>query len=163
MKKSIFSAIAAYILLFQLNISAQSDFVTSGGDAVGSSGSVSYTVGETFYTNSTGETGSISLGVQQPHFVIMIGIDPTNENLSASIYPNPTASDIHLQISEEVDLSAKEIHYQLFDMSGKIVLSGEIQSVVTQVSLQEIADAVYVLRIYKNENEIKSFKIFKSR
>src|SRR5687768_16691018 len=108
-KNSIGLFLVALILLCQLNAYGQSDFVTSGGDATGSGGSVAYTVGETFYTNSTGETGSISLGVQQPHVVIMIGVDPTTSDITATLFPNPTASEIHLQISEQVDFSSKHL------------------------------------------------------
>lgn len=160
MKKYIGPFVA--ILLCQLNICAQSDFVTTGGDATGSSGSVAYTVGETFYINITGETGSISLGVQQPHFVIMIGVDETND-ITASLFPNPTDSRIHLRLSEQLDISTRNIFYQLHDLAGKIVLKGEIESTLTEISMQELTDAVYVLRIYNSDKEIKSFKIFKSR
>jgi hypothetical protein len=47
-------------------IYSQETLSASGGDATGSGGTVSYTVGQVFYTSLTGSTGTVSEGVQQP-------------------------------------------------------------------------------------------------
>ena len=48
------------------NLFAQKGIVTSGGNAIGSSGTVSYTVGQIDFIAASNATGSISQGVQQP-------------------------------------------------------------------------------------------------
>jgi hypothetical protein len=39
----------------------------AGGEATGSGGSVSYSVGQVVYTTNTGINGSVAQGVQQPY------------------------------------------------------------------------------------------------
>ena len=57
------------IITFCLNISlyAQEGFSTSGGQALGTAGSSSYTVGQTVYGTYTGSNGSVAQGVQQAY------------------------------------------------------------------------------------------------
>ena len=54
------------IITFCLNISlyAQEGFSASGGQALGTAGSSSYTVGQTVYDTYTGSTGSVAQGIQ---------------------------------------------------------------------------------------------------
>ena len=57
------------ILAFTFSISstsAQETIPASGGDAKGSGGSVSYSVGQLFYRIYPGTNGSVAEGVQQP-------------------------------------------------------------------------------------------------
>ena len=64
--KKLFSVIS-FILLAVMSLSAQSALVGTGGEANGSGGSVSYSVGQiAVQSNSEGST-SISEGVQQPY------------------------------------------------------------------------------------------------
>lgn len=49
-----------------LSMQAQETTLTAGGEATGSGGSVSYSIGQLFYMTKTGTTGSVSEGVQQP-------------------------------------------------------------------------------------------------
>ncbi|MDD2634269.1 MAG: hypothetical protein PHW82_02085 [Bacteroidales bacterium] len=57
------------ILVLGLGITglqAQESVNTTGGNALGSGGSVSYSAGQVIYTNNTGTSGSVAQGVQQP-------------------------------------------------------------------------------------------------
>jgi hypothetical protein len=51
----------ACITCYPIRILARSDSV-SGGDAIGPEGSVTYSVGQTFYTTNTAATSSVSQG-----------------------------------------------------------------------------------------------------
>ncbi len=53
------------VTVFILHVNAQESIVASGGDASGSGGSSSYSVGQVFYSNYTGSNGSEAQGVQQ--------------------------------------------------------------------------------------------------
>lgn len=55
------------LFLFSLSLQAQEVILTSGGNASGSGGTVSYSIGQTFYTTYTGANGSASHGVQHPY------------------------------------------------------------------------------------------------
>ncbi|MGD0341661.1 MAG: hypothetical protein ABSA76_08155, partial [Bacteroidales bacterium] len=53
-------------------IHAQSTITTSGGNASGSGGSASYTIGQVVYSTITGTNGSSAQGVQQPYEISII-------------------------------------------------------------------------------------------
>ncbi len=70
---------------------AQQAVPASGGDAVGSGGSSSYTVGQVLYTTNSGANGSVAQGIQQPYEIsTLVGLEVTEINLKLSAYPNPT-------------------------------------------------------------------------
>ena len=52
---------------FSISLHAQEGFSTSGGQALGTAGSSSYTVGQTVYDTYTGSTGSVAQGIQQTY------------------------------------------------------------------------------------------------
>ncbi len=71
MKKTI---VALVILLSIMRLSAQSNTVSSGGEATGSGGTASFTTGEVFYTYKLGSTASVTEGVQQTYLVLPTGV-----------------------------------------------------------------------------------------
>ena len=54
-------------LLTSFFIQSQEVLAISGGEATGSGGTSSYTLGQVFYTATNASTGSISQGVQQSY------------------------------------------------------------------------------------------------
>lgn len=56
----------AFFLLSLTGLQSQEAILTSGGNASGSGGTVSYSIGQTFYTTYMGANGSVSHGVQHP-------------------------------------------------------------------------------------------------
>ncbi|MDB9721158.1 hypothetical protein OAA67_04695 [Winogradskyella sp.] len=65
MKKSV---LATFIMYSALTMQAQEIILASGGNATGSGGSVSYSIGQVFYNTNTSTEGSIEEGVQIPVF-----------------------------------------------------------------------------------------------
>jgi len=53
---------------------AQESTNASGGDAIGSGGSVGYSIGQLLYTTSTGSNGRVAQGVQHAYEIFTIGI-----------------------------------------------------------------------------------------
>ena len=60
------------MLLTYENTQAQQAIVPIGGDAIGASGQISYSIGQIAYTTYEGSTGSVSQGVQQPFEISFI-------------------------------------------------------------------------------------------
>lgn len=80
------------VLLLGLGLTgllAQEKIIATGGDASGSGGSVSYSVGQVTYQTHIGTNGSVSEGVQQPYEIsIITGIDEAEGiNLTVLAYP----------------------------------------------------------------------------
>lgn len=149
-------------LLFSLGLSmlsAQNGTVSSGGDASATQGSVAYTIGQPFYTTSTGTNGSVAQGVQQPFEIQeVLGTELFSIKLKMLAYPNPTTDILNLSI-EESELSG--MSYQLIDFNGRIIKSSAISNKNTTVSMSEYQKAIYILNVTQNNSIIKTFKIIK--
>lgn len=154
------------VLLLGLGLTglkAQESISPSGGNASGSGGSISYSVGQVFYTMSTGTNGSITQGVQQPFEISVVsGIDDNTINLSFTAYPNPTSDRLTLKVDASTKTSIKSLSYQLFDITGKLLESKNIEVYETTISMARFVSAIYFLKITDGIKEIKTFKIIKN-
>lgn len=136
----------------------QSTIATSGGDATGSGGTFSYSVGQLVYTTHTGN-GSIIQGVQQSFELFPLSnTDLTTIQLTAITYPNPTSNYVVLEITN-ADLT--NLSYSLYDLQGRSVSKGIVNQSNTQINMQRLPTGMYVLRVNRNSQELKTFKIIK--
>ena len=157
-KKTFMSA--AFLLLGLGGLHAQENAVTTGGEATGADGTASYSVGQVVYTTNTGTNGSVAQGVQQAYEIFTVGIKETELNISLSVYPNPTADNLTLQIS---DYNNEKLSYQLFDMQGKLLNNGQVTAQQTQINTASLPPATYFINVVNQENKkVQSFKIIKN-
>lgn len=153
--------IIVFLLFISVNaILAQEAIPASGGNASGSGGSVSYTVGQVVYSTSSGTNGSVAQGVQQPYEISAVtGIEQfKNISLTFSAFPNPTTDFLTLKIDGDI-----HAHFtaSIYDLNGKIMFSRNIESKETTFPMGVLVPATYFLRVTNNIQEIKSFKIIK--
>jgi len=149
--------IACLLFATQL-IYSQEIIPASGGEATGSGGSSSYSVGQLVYTTNTG-SGTVTQGVQQSiELFTLSNPELTTVNLTAVTYPNPTSDYITLKIS---DSALDNLSYKLIDVNGKVIANGSITNADTQISMQSLATGTYVLKVNQNNQELKTFKIIK--
>lgn len=152
------------ILLLGLGLTglqAQESVNATGGDASGSGGSASYSVGQVVYTTNTGANGSVAQGVQQPFEIpVVTGLEEAKGiNLSVSVYPNPTTDYLTLQV-KEFDFS--NLYFQLYDMNGKLLQSEKITSNQTSIVMSNLVPATYFVKVVQGNKEVKTFKIIKN-
>ena len=139
---------------------AQESSNASGGDAIGSGGTIAYSVGQIVYTSNTGVTGTVNQGVQQAYEIFTVGIKETELNISLSVFPNPTANNLTLQIS---DHNNKKLSYQLYDIQGKLLNNGQVTEQQTQINTASLTPATYLIHVVNQENKkVQSFKIIKN-
>ena len=155
------------ILLFSLGLTglqAQEVIPSTGGNASGSGGTVSYTVGQVIYNTNTGTNGSVAQGIQQPYEIsIVSGVDETESiNLILSAYPNPTTDFLTLKIDASATLSIQSMSYQLYDISGKLLESKKIEGNETSIDMKNLVPAIYFLKVIQGSKEVKTFKIIKN-
>ncbi len=141
-----------------VRLQAQSGPVTSGGDATGSGGSVSYSVGQIDYIAPTGAGGNSNEGLQQPYEIFTFSIEDPSISLELSLYPNPTTSSVFLKVEKE-DING--LLFQLFDVSGKQVLNRNISNQITEINLETFTSGTYVLQVIEFQKPIQTFKIIK--
>ena len=145
---------------FIQNIQAQKDVVVSGGNATGSGGTVSYSVGQVAYTNATGSGGTVTQGVQQPFEIVTLGTDNFPEiTLSMTVYPNPTTSIVNLKVD---NFNFENLQINLSDITGKLLQSQKISNQETQIQMESLPQAIYLLNVQDNNKTIKTFKIIKN-
>ena len=142
-------------------ILAQESVNTSGSIATGSGGTASYTVGQVAYISSLGSNGSVSAGVQQAYTITATtGVDETNFNLEASVYPNPTTDLLVLSVNE----LKEDFKYQVLDMAGKLLINGKLTNTQTQLDFSSYAAGSYYVNIISNENKnMKTFQVIKNK
>ena len=140
-------------------IFSQETLSTSGGNASGLGGSSSFTVGQVFYTTNASSTGSISQGVQQAfEFQTLSNPELTTVQLTAVIYPNPTTDYVVLKIT---DTALENLKYTLFDLNGKTIASKKITTTSTQIIMKNSSIGMYLLKLTKKNQPLKTFKIIK--
>lgn len=161
--KKVFSAISL-ILLAVMSLSAQSALVGTGGEASGSGGSVSYSVGQiAVQSNSEGST-SISEGVQQPYEIDVVGVDNYPDiTLNAILYPNPTQGNLQLVMSnDQLQMVNGQWLINVFDTNGKYLFSKQINSETTQLDLSPYATGTYYINVCSGKDVMKTFKVVKT-
>ena len=72
--------LAILIVIVGFPLIAQEAIPAAGSNAIGSGGSVSYSVGQVVYTINTGTNGSVAEGVQQPYEIsVVVGIEQAKD------------------------------------------------------------------------------------
>ena len=147
-------------------LQAQEAITATGGNASGSGGSVSYSVGQVVDTTSKGTNGSVAQGVQQPfEIAVVTGIKEAKAiTLEYSAYPNPVSDILILRIEGSLQAS---YDVSLYDVNGKLLEQKKTAGVETSIDMKKLAPATYFLKIVQTQaiaspQEIKTFKIIKN-
>jgi hypothetical protein len=147
-------------------LKAQEAITSSGGNATGTGGSVSYSVGQVVFSTNTGTGGSVAAGVQQPYEIsVVTGLDEDNRiQLVCSAYPNPTTDFLILRI--EGDAQAEYTAF-LYNLNGVLLKTIQVEASETTIDMSNQVIATYFLKIVNTKKssslqEIKTFKIIKN-
>ncbi len=156
----LFSKKIPCILFLYCSISySQQAVIPAGGNATGSSGNVSFTVGQVNYTSNSSSNYSVSQGVQQPFEISILSVDkqfPTTIQLKA--YPNPTSDFITLDID---NLDIEGLQYTLIDINGKIIIEEALMQQQTIINFTSIPSSTYFIKVTVKDKNVKTFKIVK--
>lgn len=142
-------------------LQAQVAIPATGGNASGSGGSVSYSVGQIVYTVITGINSSVAQGVQQPYEISIVTEveDATEISLSFSVYPNPTIDFLILNVG---NYKTQNLSFNLYDISGKLLESKKLEGNETSISMGNNVSGIYFLKIIESHKELKTFKIIRN-
>ncbi len=142
-------------------VSAQEGVIATGGNASGSVGSASYSVGQVVYTTNTGANGSVVQGVQQPYEISIVTEleEAKSINLTVTAYPNPASEYLILEVK---DFEISNLLFQLYDMNGRLLKNEKITSNQTKIVMNNLVSAHYFVKVIQNNTLIKEFKIIKN-
>ncbi len=160
-KRSKNSGLLIVVMCFSGSMQAQTSVNASGGDASGSGGTVAYSVGQVVYTSNSASTGTVDQGVQHAYEIYTVSIKEIAMNISLTAFPNPTTENLTLRIS---DYNNEKLSYQLFDLQGKALNTGQIVGPQTLINMNSLPRATYFLNVLDQENKkVQSFKIIKTQ
>jgi hypothetical protein len=84
-----------------------------------------------------------------------VGINEVSQNNLFSVYPNPADDQINVMSDAQLLGSA----YTIYDNTGKLVLSGKINSENTVIDLGNLSGGIYLFNM--GENMKQTFKAIK--
>lgn len=155
-------AFSTFLLFFLLSYCySQTATVVTGGMGSGTGGSISYTFGQVLFNTFSSSSGSISQGVQQPYEIsVLTGLkEPSGLGQFIIVYPNPTRHSLILKIEDNI---LDGIYYKLFDISGKLLETNTVSNLETTIKVEYLSPALYIIKVFRNNKVIASFRIVKN-
>lgn len=150
-----------FLFGFEISSWAQATVAAAGNNATGSAGTASFSVGQVAYLNIQGTNGSVVQGVQHAYELYTVSTNPISDIiLSMTVFPNPVGEVIQLIVENE---NLENLYYQLYDLRGKLILDHKIDNRETSISMENMANSTYFLKVNNNNNELKTFKIIKNK
>jgi len=143
-------------------IMAQQTITASGGNAAGTGGTVSYTIGQIVYTTNTGSSGILTQGCQQPYEIfILTGLEEaTGITIECKVYPIPSSDFVKLNVA---GYKSDDLGFRLYDSNGRLIQDKRITCTETVIEMGYLLPASYYLNIYESQKEIKTFKLIKNQ
>ncbi|SHH04566.1 Por secretion system C-terminal sorting domain-containing protein [Flavobacterium defluvii] len=136
--------------------------IPSGSNASGSSGSVTYSIGQVFYTYIGLQADYIvAQGIQQQESDKNLGTPEVEEpKTEIFVFPNPAADFVNVSM-KGYELESENRSFKLYDIQGRLIKQNKINQDDTQVSLNNLSPSIYILVVYVDNHILKSFKILK--
>ncbi len=133
----------------------------AGGDITGSGGSVSYSMGQVFFSHYSTDDYYLGEGVQQPVFTHEIfEKKPEPEvNIRIAAYPNPATDYFDIKVT---GYKNGPLQYGLTDLNGTLIEAGQMEKHNARVSISRLPVAVYMLMVSDNGKHLKTIKIIKN-
>jgi hypothetical protein len=151
-KSILFFALCSAALHGQQVISTSGDYLQK------STGSVSFTIGEPFTETYIQGTKALTQGVQQPSLTATPIDEIVDIGIAINTFPNPTTSILYLEIGTE---KLDGFWFLLIDLGGRTVYKNNVTEVKTDISFENLATGTYILKIFMESKEIRTFKIVK--
>lgn len=144
-------------------LQAQETNSSSGGNAKGNEGSISYSVGQIVYCSHKATSCSLTQGVQQAYEISSVKEAEALIELECSIYPNPTFDILTFKL---LDPGYEDLSLSLWHMTGKLISNKDVVSNETKFNMKNLSAGIYFLRVVLKElsdsREIRVFKIVKN-
>lgn len=142
----------------------QEGTVSSGGEAKGTGGFMSFSIGQIDYINISSATAKITQGIQQPAEILISKGDPIIIDRSPEyiLYPNPVKDDTVLYVDQPI---TQKMSYLIYDILGRVLVRERLIEMRTRIRTDQLPDAVYILTVVEDNTDkiVKKIKIIKKR
>lgn len=167
MKSTYLALFLLFLFAIQLRSYSQTSFLhninASGNDVSSNNGSVTYSIGQVFFSHTENNSGYLREGVQQSFQTISTDnedVDSPEIEIDALVYPNPTP-DLVTLATEGLDLNSERNSYQLYDYQGKLIANQIINKKNTVIDLTQLNTSIYILQVFVEKKLWNTFKIIK--
>jgi hypothetical protein len=150
----------ALVMLLSLgHVQAQQAAAAAGGQASGSGGSTSYTVGQVANSTHSAASGSIAQGVQQPYSVLPTSLETGPDGLLLlTAFPNPTTDVLTLHTNT---LTSPAAEARLYAVDGSLVRQQVLEGTDTSFDLKNLALGKYTLVVRDGDRPLGTFSVIK--
>jgi hypothetical protein len=145
------------LILASTQLAAQSAIVTGGGDAVSSSGSVSFSIGQISNAQAIASTGSLSEGVQQPFEFFEVSVNELLREIGISLFPNPALTDVMI----ELPVFREGIVARFYSSNGSLIEEVNIKTKSTSVNVRNWSASTYYIHLSDSAGNTSSYKLVK--
>jgi len=121
---------------------------STGTEIRNSNGELYFTVGEPASELLENEDFQLTQGYHQGLFLFVATEDVSKLPFEVKLYPNPAAEFVNITL---VDISPVNFEYTLFDLNGKVQLTGSFSDLTERLSLSNLANSTYFLKIYNSK------------
>lgn len=159
-EKLIIIGIAFVLTWISLGSMAQSSFISAGDNISSLDGSVSYSMGQMFYQQTTGSSYLIE-GVQQPYEISVLTDVSEVETFDwkPEVFPNPVQDLLSIKLNCE---DWQNVKITLQNTSGQVLADLYMGDLLSCINMSPFSPGVYFLHVQKSENQTKVFKIIKN-
>jgi hypothetical protein len=139
---------------------AQASVHTSGGNASGVNGTISYSIGQLSNNTLVGLNGTVMEGVQQPYEIIfMPGVDELPAILlNCKVFPNPFTDRLLIRTDSQ---HVSGYSFELSGLNGASHQKARLESIETELEMAGFPVGIYFITIYKESRAVKSWKVIK--
>ncbi len=131
---------------------------TSGDYYTSTNNSLSWTIGESVIETYSSTNNKLTQGFQQSSYIITSVKENVNNSFSVLVYPNPASNFINIY-SESTEI--KKMRVELLDIAGKSIHSETFQNKL-QLDLSGYTSGVYFIKVYDDNNSVRTFKLLKT-
>ena len=148
-------------LQFSFPALCQQAVLSWGGDAIGESGSISYSLGQVADEHYTSKSGYCNEGVQQPFIPDSVTASiEVKSDLDFSLSPNPFRQEVILYAHDPLEFN---IQYSIMDLTGRLQTSGTIHATPHSIHLPDWPDGMYIMILRRDQLYIDAIKLIKAK
>jgi hypothetical protein len=136
---------------------AQESINSTSGLAIGSGGTVAFTLGQICYKELNTPSGSISEGIQHAYEIYPLSSNNFVEAAKLKPFPNPTIGLLNIELN-----SLNEYQFRIVDVNGIPIINGILSSGANWVDLEKFNPGIYIIEVLNQQSSKQIFKVVKN-
>lgn len=132
---------------------AQEVIATQGDSYSNASGTIDFTIGEVVINTVSDGSHDLTQGFHQTIWSFADLVDHSPD-FDLTVYPNPVSDALIIESS-----NYQNVMYSLFDVQGRKILEGRLDSEASTINVGHCAPGAYSLSLTRQGEQLKAFKL----